>query len=360
MISNLFSRRGAARLLLSVLFLATARCDDPAERPSSVDSVRVLAVHATPSLAAPGDDVALSLLLVDGPSGRPARPIQVVWIEGCDNPAGSTPSSCLPDVNRWVSTLTQSEIASHVIAPGKLPDPAAIGFGTTFTTNVSADVIDKAAPSTDGSPKRGQVMLFFAACAGQLRGVNDSNPPQGLALGCYSANGDALGQDDFVTGYVPISVFASEKNQDPIVDGLLVSGQNPSKRSCANDSDCPGGEGCGTAAQCVPIVPACDTSKPDDCAGAIFSPLVDAASVEQDTTLSRPEPESLWATYFTDAGYFEDDARVVNDSAGLRSTSALENKILPAHGYRGPARVWIVVHDSRMGVSWVEQEVSIR
>jgi hypothetical protein len=343
-----------------MLILATTRCDAPAERPSSVDSVRVLAVHAAPSIAAPGEPVELSLLLVDGPSGKPTRPIQVVWFEGCDNPAGGTPSSCLSNVNRWVSMLTQSEIATHAIDPGKLPDPASIGFGTTFTTNISSDVIDNAAPSTDGSPKRGQVMLFFAACAGQLRGENDPNPPQGLALGCYSASGDALGQDDFVTGYVPISVFASEKNHDPIIDGLVISGQKPTGHACTKDGDCPSTEGCGSAARCVPIVPACDTSKPEDCAGALFAPLVDPASVERDTTLSRPEPESLWATYFTDAGYFEDDARVVNDNAGLRPTSALENKILPAHGYRGPAQVWIVVHDSRMGVSWVEQEVSIR
>jgi hypothetical protein len=247
-----------------------------------------------------------------------------------------------------------------VVAPSKLPNPAAIGFGTTFTTNISSSVLDIAAPSTDGSPKQGQVMVFFAACAGQMRGVNDSNPPQGLAIGCFSESGAALGQDNFVTGYVPLSVFAKEKNHDPILDGMLVSGQKPSGRACAKDSDCPSAEGCGTAARCVPIIPGCDTSKADDCAGALFAPRVDPTSVEQDTTLSRPEAESLWATYFTDAGYFKDDARVVNDSAGLRSTSALENKILPAHGYRGSARVWIVVHDSRMGVSWVEQEVSIR
>ncbi|MFO0658928.1 MAG: hypothetical protein U0165_03710 [Polyangiaceae bacterium] len=347
----------AFTLLGSTLLM---HCDDPADRPSSVDSLRVLAVHASPSLAAPGDQVALTLLTVDGPINKPKRSVQTLWIEGCENPAGGTPSSCLGGVNRWVSKLTENEIASGVVDPSKLPSATSIGLGPTFTRSISESVLEEASDSVDGSPKRGVDMLFFAVCAGHLKGIDDANPPQGLALGCFAQDGTQLGQEDFVTGFIPIGVYANEKNQDPSIEKLVIAGVAPSDRACSVDADCPKNEACGQLATCVPIVPACDASNEDDCAGLKMAPVVTSSSVELDTTLAPSQPESLWATYFTDAGHFDDDARVVFDSEGLRTTDSLENKMIPARGYRGPAHVWVVVHDSRMGVRWVEPEVVVR
>ncbi len=77
-----------------MLALGHATCAAPLPAPSLVDSLRVLAVRATPPVAAPGAEVALDLLVAD-PAGDD-RALAIEWA-GCLAPADGDPVRCFDE-----------------------------------------------------------------------------------------------------------------------------------------------------------------------------------------------------------------------------------------------------------------------
>lgn len=77
-----------------VLVLGHVACADPLPPPSLVESLRVLAVRATPPVAAPGAEVALDVLIAD-PEGDD-RELAIEWA-GCLAPADADPVRCFDE-----------------------------------------------------------------------------------------------------------------------------------------------------------------------------------------------------------------------------------------------------------------------
>jgi hypothetical protein len=342
------------RRVLFAAMSALACCSDPLDPASRVDSLRVLAVRADPPFVKPGETSQLSMLLVDRPGAE--RPVHVVWLAGCDEPEGDLPSSCFPVLARRLEGVSDEELGRDDLAV-----PGVLGHGTSFSLETSPDAISRRPPPPEGIVPYALSYVFFAACAGEIRKVPLAEASHGIPLGCFGDEGAELGAEDFVVGYVPVRVYVALRNDAPVIESTVMDGRGPSHAPCVSDEECPAGEGCSARSRCVPVVPACRSSDEDDCPHPSFAAVVGPSSVEIDLT-TRPETaETVWIAYFTDAGRFEDDARLVSDpGSGIRGASAQASKFLPGRGVTGSIRWWAVAHDNRMGVSWIEEEAIVR
>lgn len=301
--------------------LALSACGMDFDPPSEVSTLRVLGVRADAPYAKPGTDVRLDALVYDGSAAAASRSAKVTWLGACFDPPGDAFSACY----------------------GAL-DPSAITTnGDAATLALPADLISRRATASGGSVPYGVAYAFFAACAGEVRPVPQSQSPVGVPFGCFDpATGAPVGRDGFVAGYA--TVWASDvlTNANPVVSGASFAGA-PATSTVS-------------AARCT-------ESSVDDCAGVPFAPFVDPSSAEDDWATTIPghavAKESLWVDYYASVGRFEKDVRVVNDpDAGWQSSYA--GSWQPAPGFVGTAHLWAVVHDSRGGTTWIQQDVEVR
>jgi hypothetical protein len=350
-----------APLALPALLAALASCSEPLDPPSRLDGLRVLAVKTEPPLARPGERVSLEMLAVDGAAGDPARRVRKLWLGGCHAPEGDLPSSCFDRLAPALRALSPGDLDDE-LAPLDGPAAGIVGFGNQFQQDVPLDAVARGPAPSAGVPRYGLSYVFFAACAGSLRPLGERQAaPHGLAITCLLPDGSTAPARDFVVGYVPIKAYDELRNQPPIIRGLTVAGLAPSGAACDEGAACPAGEACGTQGACVPVVPACTASSDDDCEAPPFVAIVGADSVELDPTSLPPSPETVWVAYFMERGKLGDDARLVSDpGGGVRPPEALASGIIPARGHVGPARLWAVARDNRLGVSWASQEILVR
>jgi hypothetical protein len=70
-------------------------------------------------------------------------------------------------------------------------------------------------------------------------------------------------------------------------------------------------------------------------------------------------PETLWVSYYTNAGSFKQDAEMINDpSTGWNADSAGNWR---AHSDSNrEARLWAVVHDNGNSVAWAWYDVWVK
>ncbi|OQB10023.1 MAG: hypothetical protein BWY17_04410 [Deltaproteobacteria bacterium ADurb.Bin207] len=305
--------------------IAVTGCEEGFDPPSKLNTLRVLGVQADKPYPKPGETVELRMLWHDGKSPVDApRPVQIVWIGGCFNPAGDLYYLCYPQMAEKLSQIEK--------------DPSLIdklfGFGDTFSLDIPADIIANR-PAVPGAEPYGLSYVFFAACAGQLAPSEPGD--DGLPFGCFDETGRRLGADDFVPGYFGLYSFADRTNDNPIVVGLMINGHliDPSQE---------------------PSFPRCTKGA---CHDLQLRAVVDPESAETNTGLvdsdGRVLSEQMWVEYLATAGKIERSPRLVNDaSKGFNEDNGT--------AYEPPSEVgkqylFAVVRDNRGGVAWVKQGV---
>ena len=337
------------RLSAIILGIATAACGAEFDPPHEVTSLRVLGVQKSAPYALPGEDVELRMLWHDGSPEAP-RNVQITWFSGCFNPFGDLYYNCF------------SQLAG-IDPGGSLPPGVTVGLGNPFTFTMPDDVIDSRPPPQDPKlPHYGLAYVFFAACAGQL-----GPAPEGqlFPLGCFGADGEQLGSEDFVAGYSAVYAYRDFRNENPIVTGFSFNGVE-TPPVCI-------GEACLTVPDPIPEpdcsqpdVPCIFTCKEDgseeDCPGYPVRPLVDRSSAEKDevsqAAYGTNAQEQMWIRYYADRGSLKSDIRLLNDaSKGWNDDFGTE---FYAPKDPGVVNLWAVVYDNRGGMSWVRQQVLVQ
>lgn len=352
----------AARVAIGLLMLmSTFGCGEPKDRPSNVHTMRVLAVRSETPFSAPGAAAQLSMLAFDG-SDHPERSAtaqlldNTLWIGGCNNPLGDQYGGCLPYLGEVVRSLSDDNLAKATVPP-ELPE-GTLGWGKDFTARVPPDAISSRQVAPGVVHPYGVQMIFFAKCAGVLRRVTDAK--QGFPLACYdSESGVQLGRDDFEYGFYPLFVYESLNNRNPEMTEFDFDGKN-SGPSCSSSEPCASGYRCGSEGVCIPVVERCTKSDDDDCPSHRLHVKVPRSSVERallaHVSDADAQTETVWVSYYSSAGSFEQDASIVNDpQSGYseRQDGQWRAKVEPNR----EVRIWAVVRDNRNGVTWASQDV---
>lgn len=308
---------------------AVPGCDEDFDPSSTLNSLRVLAVRADEPYPKPGTTVHLEMLWHDGkaPADAP-RPVQILWIGGCFDPAGDLYYGCYP------------QFATLFAADGK-PTPEGMKYvstGNSFDLEIPSDVITRR-PTVEGVEPYGVSFVFFLACAGTIRPLEDPAEDV-LPLGCFDAEGKQLGEEDFVPGYLSLYSYDARTNANPILDGFAVGGTSYPEGASIPDTHIPG---CGQGS----------------CPKASVKALIDPASAEIDPGATDPDgrqlSEQMWVNYYTTAGKLTKAARLVNDALkGWNEDNGVELEP-PAPGET--FYVYTVVHDNRGGIAWAKRRV---
>jgi hypothetical protein len=341
-------------------------CDTGLDKSSEIKTLRVLAVRAEQSYLKPGAQTRLEMLYHDGspravrPDGS-RRPVRIVWISTCTNPAGDQYDQCYPGIASFVAALDDSVLASGTVPANDPGLQGRVAFGTSLTVTMPADAIASRPPSPGTVIPYGMHFAFFVACGGELR--KRSGGGKAFPIACVDpASGAELGSDDAVVGYFPLHAYDAVTNANPTVGGVELNGATHAHTACSADSGCPTGQACSSAGECVPIFSSCEAEDAADCPAFPFKPLVDPSSVELAVGSQTPPPiappETLWASFYTSGGSFKTPSKLVND-VDMGWYGSYEG-LWRAHKARGEVRLWAVVRDSRQGVAWAWQDVKVQ
>jgi hypothetical protein len=370
-------------LLLAASVPALVACAPDFDPPSEIQTLRVLAVRKDKPYARPGETVTLRMLLADGAEEQ--RPVQVVWLAGCENPAADLYAGCVP------------QLTEGTVVPGA-------GFEFSFT--LSPDIISSRPPPADvKQPPYGLAYVFFAACAGQIEVLLEET--EGFPIACMRG-GKRLGPKDFVAGYTAVFAYDGFTNDNPLIDAFEIDGKAvvpecvneqcvaleqeefgappaapdagapdggaadgglPDASGEAGDAG-PGDAGpaeagpSGDQDPCDPPGPACiATCRPGgECPEHDIKLVIDPISAEIDAVARARRGEELfeqmWINYYTDGGSVRSDVRLLSDSTlGFHED---HGTTLKAPETPGPFTVWAVAHDNRGGASWARVRLVAR
>jgi hypothetical protein len=351
--------------LLSLLLHVGCSSDD--ERASELDSLRIIAVRADHPYAAPASSVALEMLVDDASPKASAddnksRSVHLLWLSGCVNPDGDLYYNCFPELRKSLSQVSDAELNAG--KETESTESANVGFGSQYQLKVPDDVITSRSSSSDVTYPYGVIVMFYAACAGELRVERDSQTDTGYPVGCYDAETNKpLGQADFEFGFYPIYIYDELQNQLPIVESTSFS-ESASGDACDNHDDCTSAEACSENGYCIPRIAAC---KSDDCKTYDWNVVMDEQSVERALSAQVSETdaplETLWISYYTDYGTFDEDSRIIHDAGSgftkdyhgvWKAKQTKDSPPIPRE-----AHLYAVIRDSRGGVTWVTQNVFV-
>ena len=139
--------RTLTQSLVGLLVLAgLVGCAEETDRPSQLDSLRILAVRSEAPFASPGARPALEMLTYDGSPEAP-RPIRTLWIAGCLNPEGDLYYNCYPALHRTLAALSDADLLAEQ-APAGVPEEMV----TTL-----ADAIKRAVATEQHKTKMGEL-----------------------------------------------------------------------------------------------------------------------------------------------------------------------------------------------------------
>jgi hypothetical protein len=341
--------RRLRRYLLAALGLgAAASCAAGFAPISKVDGLRVLAVQADKPYAQPGDTVTFTMTHVDSKD----RPVKVVWISGCFDPAGDQYFGCYAQF---------AEVFKDIGDPQKLLASGMVGFGDTLSVKLPDDIITRRPRPSTGAPYYGVGIVFFAACAGTFGPVTDegSSAAGSFPIGCFDEAGNRLGAESFVPGFTQVYAFEDGRtNTNPVVEpGLDITTPGvgiefePVPTCGVSEDDRLAPPGCGRADPEKECEVYDVTVKVDE--KAILE--IDPSGKQAD---GSPLYELVWVDYFTDRGDFTGDTRLVVDAVTGLQDDFSATWIPPTTG--GPARIWAVVHDARGGQTLVERTVQVK
>lgn len=276
---------------------------DPAAR---VNDLRVLAVKADAPYASPGQSVHLEALAVD----PAARPLTWGWAL-CVNPAGNTAPNCLQAIDPATVVVEESK--------------------STFDFTMPGDIVTSLPP--DGSA-RASVGVAVATCPGDLTMQAGTVP-----FRCTDrATGRVLETHEYVVGVKRIFARATDKNENPVIEGITWDGvdwpANETKEVVACDEEGNDYGACTQKEQHVIRVgvPAASVESGVDSFGAAFT-------------------EQVVVQFYASEGIFEYDSRLASDPwTGWVARRAAAGR---------DVSMWFVVRDDRGGVTWTERTVRV-
>lgn len=352
----------------ALLALASTGCDAGFAKPSRLESVRVLAVQATPASGSPGRSSTLELVHVDGTRGPDAelvepRGLEIAWFGGCHNPPSRQFFACYPLLTAIAERLAPKLVETSLAG---VP-PGIFGTGSSFELALPDDILTNA-PKTMADPVHyGVSFAFFAVCAGELRPRPDLTDR--VPVECVEPDsGRALGHRDFVTGFTTLFSYEGDVpvNQNPVFDALEFDGvrvEEMPASACGEDADC--GElvlsegfegGCdASSGRCLPRIAPCSQS--GGCRERRLLPVVEPSSAE--SLPGQTAREVVWANFFATAGSFDTPTQLVNDrvSGWVEDPSAYYE--LPSSAV-GRVEFWVTVHDQRGGSAIRRFEILVR
>lgn len=339
--------------------------------PSLVNGLRVFAVVAdveteegepeSASYASPGAQVTFRIHYQDGLGGpeEGSRPVSVYWFGGCENPIGDDYYGCYPAFAELAAKLEAWEEARKDDPTIPMPDLDGVrpGFGDTYTITISDDILSgREAPAT-GGPRSGSAYVFFVACTGELKVVEDQGTGRAgtFPVACFDG-GRRLGPDSFVAGYTQIYVFEDGRtNANPKMLGLTLDGETMPEDFAAipNVDRCPIGREERREAGCSAEDPF------TECRAYTLDATIPDNIAEIDPDAKQKElKEIVWVDYFTDLGDLDRGIKLVSDAAlGDLGDHAVQ-WIPPAEP--GIATITAVLRDARGGSSIVQRLVRVK
>jgi hypothetical protein len=370
--------RRALVACLALVSVLGAGCGAEFDRPSELKGLRVLAVQKDKPYAKPGETVTLKMLWHDGSDKDPRR-VQLAWIAGCFNPVGDLYYGCfeqlvpIGDVLAGVGTAPPGmKLALGDVAVPPDQPPTDTVANSTFSFEMTPDILDRPPPLDPTQPPYGISYVFFLLCAGELRPAA-SGGELTFPIACLDESGNALGPDDFVAGYSIVFAYEGFQNANPIITGFEFRGTDVTSTSCIDDAcldcidgTCPGDEPfnpnvCGN----VPCVDRCeDDGDVEKCQATPFKPIVDTSSagIEIDAISAQTRGENLteqmWINYYVERGGVKSDVRLLNDAVKGAETDYGTEFYAPKDP--GPNSIWAVVHDNRGGMSWIRVPIVVQ
>lgn len=326
-----------------VLLVSLSGCGPELDPISEVKTLRIMGVSKSAPYARPGETVDLHMLWEDG---RPDLPDKVESFFGfwCVNPPGNTYSQCLT-------------------TPPSVNPPEFVTNQSNFQITIPDDAL-RPSPFDPNLPESGTAFVFYGICAGTLELAAFGGPPESDAnLGdgffpkCLDEAGNELGPDDFIIGYSTIFIYEDLRNENPLLTGFRVNGEDVEvdclDSTCTQPFETPDLSGCEVGVACLK---ACeDDGDPMSCPEISLEALIDPASAEPDElafiSYGTEVEESIWVSYFSDRGRISPELKLVNDGTiGWQDDFSTE---LYAPSEPGPLRLWAVVRDNRGGVAWL-------
>jgi hypothetical protein len=341
---------------------------------SLVTSVRILASSADQPYAKPRAMVNVQVLAYDGRTTKP-EPMTVRWLPFvCKDPPGDAYYACFGQLAGGGPGAADggAPAAPVVLAAcdGGSGSPAGAAGGLQPGVDLtpflpSGDCASFMMPfdiitARDGPQPPvpyGLAILFNIACAGHVELVPlDPDNVQAPPIGCFDAQHNRLGPNDYVIGFTRVYAYDQTPNSNPVIDAIHVEGAvyagpdggpipdqmlsiNPDRTTATITPDCSSGK----------------------CASIHLGPVVPPSSQEVDDTASTPQKEQIWAQFFSTFGSFGDDVRLLYDVSGpvSRSGSDQENQF-QAPDQPGDGMIWIIVHDNRGGANWAAVPVKVQ
>jgi hypothetical protein len=348
--------------LAAVALVAAAIACGPADfDPSTkLNSVRILAsrINDDKAYAKPGDSVEVEVLAFDGRAQKP-RPMQIYWIPfPCVNPSGDLYYACFADPASAAGG-TGGGADGGAGAPGVgqalgqlKPGVDLTPFlptGPKFKVDVPSNIIDAHPPVVGASAPYGLIILFNVVCAGHIEivPVDPSAGPQGVPLACFDEAHNRLPPSDYVIGFTRVYAYASRANKNPVIDGVTLDGAPIALAAPAGD---PGGTYGITHAPC-----------PTDCETKLDVQVPESSYELSEGDIDpdgQTRHEQIWVDYYATDGKLDGDARLLWDPTRGKVTGAEE----PYHFPDAPAEgsLFVVVHDNRDGVSWLQIPLHVR
>lgn len=359
---SLSRRNIVTSILLAVVVSALSMfaCGGEFQPQSKVDSVRLFAVRADKPYARPGETVTLEALTTDARRDKP-RPLKIYWIPVvCMNPRDDLYYLCFSGSGDAGAGGVQTKLIP--IGPAADAGAAMPGAGggnalQNIPTNVDVSAFlpqgptlsfkmpDDAIQPRIGIDPYGLAIVFNVVCAGQIRfgTIDPARGPQQVPILCTDEEGNKLPPDDYVIGISRVYAYEKRTNTNPVIQKITHQGA---------DVDLAAG---------ITVEKCRDVRKRADCPEIKIDVRVSDESWEDnpgEVVRGQQLREQIWASYYTNLGQLQDDARLLFDT---RSGRVSESEVI----FRAPAdpmdgTMWIVVHDNRGGASWVVLPVHSR
>ena len=220
------------------------------------------------------------------------------------------------------------------------------------------DALTSREPPAFGA-KLATAFVFFAACAGELRPVDDAGDTeaQSFPFGCFAPDGTRLGPDAFVPGYTVLYAYEDERtNANPVVNGLLFDGEPLAEGTAGEVEVCDVTREERNKSGCAAVdeFTECTTYEID------VDVPADVAERDPDSTGVDGEPldEVVWVNYYAEGGDFDPPLRLINDADDGYQEEHGTVWVPPDEP--GRYALWAIVHDNRGGARTLTRYVDVK